>query len=109
MCKSHFLTVAANSRSYAPCGESEAYPYPAGSNYDTGTAALCISLLPIRTEKTIQGISDSNEKINPNVPAVDGINIKIPAINPHVAVDFPKSFDLYIVVEIIRRVMAFKT
>jgi hypothetical protein len=33
-------------------------------------------------EKTIQGISESKEKTNPNVPAVDGISIRIAASKP---------------------------
>ena len=68
-----------------------------------------INFLPTKMEKTIQGISEMSEKINPMVPAVEGIIIKIPAIIPQVAEDFPKSFDLYIIIEIIIKVIALNT
>ena len=38
--------------------------------------------------KTYHGINDSNEKIKPIVPAVEGIIINIAANNPQVAVAF---------------------
>jgi hypothetical protein len=68
-----------------------------------------MSLLPIKTEKTIQGTRESNEQISPRVPAVEGIIIKIPAIRPHVAEDLLKSLDLYIVMEIKMSVIALNT
>lgn len=51
---------------------------------------------PTIIENTIQGINETKENINPIVPAVDGISIKIPAINPQIAANFPNSFDLNI-------------
>ena len=42
--------------------------------------------LAIKIEKTIQGINETNDKTNPSIPAVDGIIINTPAINPHIAV-----------------------
>lgn len=41
-----------------------------------------------KTTKIIQGISDSNEKIIPNIPADDGTIMKKPETNPHNPTDF---------------------
>jgi len=71
--------------------------------------AICSNLLPIKIEKTVHGISDIKEKTNPKVPAVEGIVIKIPAINPQVAKDLLKPADLYMVTDIISSVMALNT
>jgi hypothetical protein len=64
---------------------------------------------PTIIENTIQGINDINEKNNPIVPAVEGIIINKPAINPHIAADFPNSFELNIVFAINKRAIALKT
>lgn len=71
--------------------------------------AIINILRPTMTENTIQGINDINEKIKPIVPAVEGIIINIPAINPHTAAAFPNSTDLNIVLAIIISAMALKT
>jgi len=64
--------------------------------------------LAIKIEKIVQGINDTNDKIKPSIPAVDGIIISPPAIKPQIAVALLNVLSISITLEAIINVNALR-